>query len=125
MTPNPLTLETAVAGFGTSAANKLSATAARGEPEDQLRAPLEQLIGDLAVICRHRREQLVLVGETSLADLHTRPDYAVSYAQTLVGFIEVKAPGRGADPRRFKRPHDKEQWNKLQALPPISFTQMD
>jgi hypothetical protein len=117
-----LTLESAVAEFGHSAARKLNAVAARGEPEDQLRAPLEKLVGDLAVLCRRRREHLTLIGETSLADLKTRPDYAVSYAHTLVGFIEVKAPGIGADPRRFKRPHDKEQWRKLQALPNLIYT---
>jgi hypothetical protein len=31
--------------------------------------------------------------------------------------IEVKAPGKGADPRKFSDPHDKEQWDKLKSLP--------
>jgi len=111
-----------VAEFGRSVAKKLSGEVVHGEPEDQLRAPLEELLGDLAVLCSRRREHLVLVGETSLADLRTRPDYAVSYARMLVGFIEVKAPGIGADPRRFRRPHDKDQWGKLQALPNLIYT---
>jgi hypothetical protein len=34
----------------------------------------------------------------------------------------VKAPGKGADPRRFKSQHDKEQWKKLQALPNLIYT---
>jgi hypothetical protein len=46
----------------------------------------------------------------------------VSYVHTLVGFIEVKAPGIGADPRRFKRRHDKDQWAKLRALPNLIYT---
>ena len=111
-----------MAEFGRSAAKKLSGEVVQGEPEDQLRAPLEKLLGDLAVLCSRRREHLVLVGETSLADLRTRPDYALSYARMLVGFIEVKAPGIGADPRRFRRPHDKDQWGKLQALPNLIYT---
>jgi hypothetical protein len=118
----PLSLASAVAEFGRAAARKLTELAIHGEPEDQLRAPLERLVADLAELSRRRREHLTLVGETSLADLKTRPDYAVTYAHTLVGFIEVKAPGIGADPRRFKRSHDKDQWAKLQALPNLIYT---
>ena len=62
------------------------------------------------------------VGETSLADLKTRPDYAVARRNALIGFIEVKAPGKGADPRRFQDKHDKEQWAKLQTLPNLIYT---
>jgi hypothetical protein len=40
----------------------------------------------------------------------------------LVGYIEVKAPGKGADPRKFKDPHDREQWKKLSALPNLIYT---
>jgi hypothetical protein len=39
----------------------------------------------------------------------------------LVGFVEVKAPGKGADPRRYKG-HDKDQWEKLQSLPNLLYT---
>ena len=62
------------------------------------------------------------VGESSLADLKTRPDYAVTRRNALIGFIEVKAPGKGADPRRFQDKHDKEQWAKLQTLPNLIYT---
>lgn len=92
-----------------------------GEPEDQLRAPLEHLVLDLAELCGIPREQVALVGESSLSDLKTRPDYAVVVRGALVGFIEVKAPGKGADPRRY-RGHDKEQWAKLQSLPNLLYT---
>jgi hypothetical protein len=40
----------------------------------------------------------------------------------LVGFIELKAPGKGADPRKFKDPHDKAQWEKLSSLPNLLYT---
>jgi hypothetical protein len=63
-----------------------------------------------------------LVGETALADLKTRPDFAITVNNALVGFIEVKAPGKGADPRRFDDPHDKEQWIKLKSLPNLLYT---
>jgi hypothetical protein len=65
---------------------------------------------------------VVPIGETSLADLKTRPDYAVTVHDALAGFIEVKAPGKGADPRRFKDPHDREQWDRLQSLPNLIYT---
>ena len=65
---------------------------------------------------------IVMVGEASLSDLKTRPDYAVTKRNALIGFIEVKAPGKGADPRRFKDQHDREQWAKLQSLPNLIYT---
>ena len=61
------------------------------------------------------------VGESAIATLKTRPDYAIALRNALVGFIEIKAPGKGADPRRF-RGHDKEQWEKLQSLPNLLYT---
>jgi hypothetical protein len=54
--------------------------------------------------------------------LQTRPDYAVSVSNALVGFIEVKAPGKGCDPRKFSDPHDKAQWAKLKSLPNLVYT---
>jgi hypothetical protein len=40
----------------------------------------------------------------------------------LVGYIEVKAPRKGADPRRFKDKHDRDQWLKLKVLPNLIYT---
>ena len=115
-------IESAVSAFGLEAKAKLSAVAAKGQPEDQLRNPLEQLVAAMTELCGQVRSKLALIGESSLSELHTRPDFAVSYANALIGFIEVKAPGKGADPRRFKDPHDKAQWKKLAALPNLIYT---
>jgi hypothetical protein len=117
-----LTLRSAIATFGKSAKAKLSNPGARGEPEDQLRAPLEHLVLDLAELCGFPRSEIAAVGESSVAEFKTRPDYAVTARRALVGFIEVKAPGKGADPRRFRDKHDKEQWKKLQSLPNLIYT---
>ena len=68
------------------------------------------------------RTDIAAVGESSLSELKTRPDYAVTVRNALAGFIEVKAPGKGADPRRFRDKHDKEQWQKLQSLPNLIYT---
>ena len=96
--------------------------AVRGEPEEQLRTPIDTLVKDLSELCNRKRSKTKLIGETSLADLKTRPDFAVSYDDALIGFIEIKAPGKGADPRAFKSVHDKDQWKKLQALPNLIYS---
>lgn len=77
---------------------------------------------DLAELCGIARDKAHLVGETSLSDIKTRPDFAVTVHGALAGFIEVKAPGKGADPRRFTDPHDKGQWQKLKSLPNLLYT---
>lgn len=117
-----LTLRSAIATFGAEARAKLANLAASGEPEDQLRAPLERLVADLAELCRLPRSAVAAVGESALTEIKTRPDYAITVHNALVGFIEVKAPGKGADPRRFRDRHDKEQWKKLQSLPNLIYT---
>ncbi len=114
-------LKNAVSRFGADAKAKLANPSATGEPEDQLRAPLERLFGDLAELCGFKRELITAVGESSLSTLKTRPDYAITLRNVLVGYVEVKAPGKGADPRRYKG-HDKEQWEKLQSLPNLLYT---
>jgi hypothetical protein len=116
------TLDEAIARFGKDARAKLSNPAATGEPEDQLRAPLETLFADLAELAGAVRDSIAMVGESSLADLKTRPDYAITRGNALVGFLELKAPGKGGDPRRFKDAHDRGQWDKLKALPNLLYT---
>ncbi|OYW53799.1 MAG: DNA methyltransferase [Hyphomicrobium sp. 32-62-53] len=111
-----------ISEFGASAKGKLANAAVTGAPEDQLRAPLETLILQLAELAGHRKNTVKLVGETTLAHLASRPDYAVSVRNALCGFIEVKAPGKGFDPRRFTDEHDKKQWQKLKTLPNLIYT---
>jgi hypothetical protein len=117
-----LTLESIASAFGQATKAKLSNPAIAGSPEDQLRGPLETLISGLAVLSGLPPHAIQLVGETRMADIRTRPDYAVTRSKALVGFIEIKAPGKGADPRRFQDPHDKDQWSKLKSLPNLLYT---
>ena len=112
-------IKKAVSQFGASAKAKLNEG---GQSEDQLRNPLEQLFAALSLEIGLPKGALTLVGEKSLAELRTRPDFAVNVQKALIGFIEVKAPGKGADPRKFKDKHDKEQWDKLKALPNLLYT---
>ena len=64
----------------------------------------------------------VLWAKLRSLSLRLRPDFAVTVAKALIGFIEVKAPGKGADPRQFHDPHDKDQWTKLKSLPNLIYT---
>ena len=116
------TLAQAVSAFGAAAKATLSNPAIVGDPEDQLRAPLVVLVKALAPLSGLGGYDTELVGETRLPDLTVRPDFAVTRKGVLVGFIEVKAPGKGADPTRFRATHDKEQWEKLKALPNLIYT---
>ncbi len=117
------TFENAISKFGADAKAKLANAAISGAPEDQLRNPLENLLHDLAEIDGLPPKAIHLVGETTVKHLKSRPDFAVTKLDALVGFIEVKAPGKGADPRKFaKDSHDGEQWAKLKSLPNLIYT---
>ena len=116
------TIHSAISTFGATAKQKLANLAATGEPEDQLRAPFEQLLADMAELAGIPRTKVSAVGESSLSSLKTRPDYAVTVHNALVGFVELKAPGKGADPRRFRDQHDKTQWEKLHSLPNVLYS---
>lgn len=116
------TVADAVSQYGADTKSKLSNVAISGAPEDQLRGPLDAFLRDLALAGGFAAGAVHLVGETTLSDIKTRPDFAVSVGNALVGFIEVKAPGKGADPRKFGDPHDKEQWDKLKSLPNLLYT---
>ena len=116
------TVADAVSQYGASTKSKLASIAISGAPEDQLRGPLEALIRDLAELGGLPAGSVHLIGETTLSDIKTRPDFAATVSKALVGFIEVKAPGKGADPRRFDNEHDKDQWDKLKSLPNLVYT---
>lgn len=60
-------LKEVIARFGASAKAMLANPGVTGEPEDQLRAPLEALFADLAELCGFKREWVTAVGEPSLS----------------------------------------------------------
>jgi hypothetical protein len=116
------TLDDAVARFGEDVLGKLHDPSAIGEPEDQLRGPLENLITDVSALIGKAGEGIKAIGEVRLPDLMTRPDYAVT-RDGLIGFIELKAPGKGSDPAAFAaKSADRLQWEKLKSLPNIMYT---
>lgn len=116
-----MTLQEAISNYGVAIKAKLGATDIAGEPEDQIRSPLENLFGELAELSNFKKSDVVLIGETTLVDIRTRPDYAVTVRKQLVGFIELKAPGKQTRVTKYKG-HDKKQWEKLKSLPNLLYT---
>ena len=88
----PGTVAAAISKYGAGLKPKFSGAAIVGAPEDQLRGPLETLIKDLGDVVGRPANSIHLVGETTLIELNSRPDFAVTVGDALVGFIEVKAP---------------------------------
>lgn len=101
----------AVSAFGAAVAPRLRPTAP-GEPEDNLRAPFEELMRSAA---RPLGVSIVMHGETLLREYSTKPDYAVEVNGLLCGHVELKAPGTGVQPSQFVG-HNRDQWNKLKRL---------
>jgi len=101
-------------------ADVLPRLAGPGEPEDQMRAPMEALLKAAATALGL---SLVPHGESSLSDLKVRLDYAIEIDRAVIGYVEVKAPGKGADPLTWPvKSHDRKQWEKLKPLPNMIYT---
>ena len=87
-------------------------------PEDQLKGPVETLVKGFGALLSM---QLETVNEVQRPDLSGRPDMGVSRRRLLVGYIELKAPGKGANPARLSGA-DLKQWKKFQDLPNLIYT---
>jgi hypothetical protein len=88
-----------------------------GQPEDQLKTPVDQLIVGLG---RLLGRDVHVTTEVITAEVG-RPDMAVAVGGALVGHIELKKPGTGADPSRFTG-HNAKQWQKFRELPNLVYT---
>jgi hypothetical protein len=89
-----------------------------GEPEDQLKSPVDQLFAAYGKIISC---SIILKGESTLGSRLGRPDFAAHSDDLPVGYIELKAPGKGANPELFKG-HDREQWKRFQNVPNLIYT---
>ena len=115
MDPELSEWDVAVSVFGAACAAKL---AGPGDREAAIRSPLEGLVARAGELCgRHA----VLHDEVRDQERRVRPDYGVSIAQVMMGYIEVKAPGRSIDPQQMTG-HDLEQWERQKDLPNLIYT---
>ena len=107
----------ALESFAATIQSKFSVVVA-GRQEDQLRRPVDEL---LEKIGRSRNLDVVAKDESTLEDQLGRPDFAVTVNRLLCGYIELKSPGTGVDPHRFKG-HNKKQWERFRHLPNLIYT---
>ena len=105
--------------FAGSLQTAYSATAAtHAQPEDQLKAPVLDLIKKLGEMVG---SEMIATTESAMADLAARPDVAVLVAGALSGHIELKAPGKGARTGKLKG-GDAKQWKKFSNHPNIVYS---
>ena len=57
-----------------------------------------------------------------MSEHKVRPDIAIYVGGLICGYIELKAPGLGADAPKLKGDHNKKQWAKLKGLPNLIYT---
>ena len=115
-----LPVDTALAALHTFA-DTLQARAtgpARGEPEAQLSGPVSILLETFGEMLGSR---LTLQAEVRAADRLGIPDFAASREGLLLGFIELKAPGLGADTARLTG-RNRQQWDRFKRLPNLIYT---
>ena len=90
-----------------------------GEPEEQLRTPFENFMQK--EVSEALGWKIICNGETPLPDRLGRPDFAIKRNQALVGYVELKAPGSGANAKRFKG-RNREQFRRFSAMPNMLYT---
>jgi hypothetical protein len=82
------------------------------QPEDQLKPPVKALLEALSPHVEAFTEAKLEQG---------RPDIAVRVRHAVCGYVELKEPGKSADPTRLKGA-DKRQWQRFQALPNLVYS---
>ena len=113
---HPDDLLAALRAFADAVARKRAAPIA-APAEEQLRAPFENLLSAAAAAFGI---DATCAGEAALPSRLGRPDFAVSCAGALAGHVELKAPGTGADARRF-RGRNRRQFKRFSAIPNILY----
>lgn len=89
-----------------------------GRLEDRLRGPVNDLIVQVGKLLGLK---LTVHDEVTIADLRSRPDIAVDSPMGRVGYVELKAPGKGTPETWRPDKHDRDQWEKLKALPNLVY----
>ena len=89
------------------------------QPEDQLKP----LIGGLLKTAGAAYVNGVVDYRTEVLpdDVDGRPDLGITVDKLLIGHIELKAPGVGARPERFRGANGR-QWQRFKALPNLIYT---
>ena len=88
-------------------------------PEDQLKPGVSDLIEAFGT-----QHGLTIETKTEpyLGEHKVRPDIAIYVNGLICGYVELKAPGYGADAPKLKGKHNKQQWQKLKGLPNLVYS---
>jgi hypothetical protein len=86
-------------------------------PEDQLKGPIAGLLKGIGAALNLPVEVVTEVQTDRLG----RPDVGIAVKGLLAGHIELKAPGKGANPDKLKG-GDREQWERFKNLPNLIYT---
>ena len=92
---------------------------ARGPNEDALKPLVSTLVESFAAM--HGIGKLRVTTEEHLGEHGVRPDISIYINGLICGYVELKAPGTGADVSRFKG-HNREQATRLLNLPNLIYT---
>lgn len=110
--------------------NRRLARRDRANPEDQLKAPIQNCLDALGPLLSGRPLVTRTEDPQGADDVvsHVRLDIAVLDERSgyRIGHMELKAPEKGADPTKPRgqgnwSDHDKEQWKKLQEHPNLLY----
>jgi len=86
-------------------------------PEDQLKTPIDALLKGIGAA--------IGLALGVVTEVHTdqlgRPDMGIAVNGLLAGHVELKAPGKGANPEKLKG-GDREQWERFKNLPNLIYT---
>lgn len=104
----------------------------RANPEDQLKRPVMDLMESLAP-CLGTRTDVATYSESPMGQEdvvnHVRLDLAVvdTRSGSAIGHVELKEPGKGADPTTTEGKagwdsHDKQQWRHLREHPNLVYS---
>ena len=118
MTPASDIFADAVRGFARAMADNFAQNVS-ASPEDQLKP----LVGDLIkrVCAAYVNGTVDYRSEVTPEGVDGRPDLGFTLDRLLVGLVELKAPGTGARPERF-RGRNREQWRRFRDLPNLIYT---
>lgn len=106
-----MSLEEILGKFGEALQTAYGAIgASHAQPEDQLKHPVVQLMQELGNVLG---VEIVATTEAAMVELKGRPDVAMAVNGAVTGHVELKAPGKGAQPRHSARRH--RRWAGLRS----------
>ncbi|CAN5843558.1 DNA methyltransferase [soil metagenome] len=88
-----------------------------GQPEDQLKGPLQDLLRDAGATLGFTVSSVTEAAVKGAG----KPDVAAGVGGLTAGYVELKQPGLGADARKFKG-RNREQFKKFSSIPNLVYT---